>query len=450
MTGVSCAVAAPSPSYPPFVPTQPNLIAEVIGDGVSATEKAACRVARLIEEGLIARGWPAGAMCGSEQTLAETFGVGRAVIREAVRILEMRGTARMVPGPRGGLHVCRLDRGQVADFLVGYATFVGIDPAQCTEAGLALDRVRANGADMHGAPIPEELQPDIRSTLGFFDEIIAAMTGVHRTNEFAAHRASVLFGSHGAPRRSRAAQIADRMLSDCTLEQWMDGHRLGSEEDLCFRYDVDRDAFRQAVRILESTGAAQTICGRGHGLVSKAPREGSLARLVSCLFASEGVRPSAVMLIFEQLSVEMIALSAAKATPDQCDRVDEALAILKNALAERDCATILAAVFEVERRIFIAAGNPLMELLACSLRGYPSVRIPRDLELLNVLNHQFLSSSAPIAAALRANDVKSAIRNQLARARAIANVSRRFGSSPTYPRRRRHNRKRRMEVTNRH
>lgn len=69
-----------------------SLLAEVIDERGGADEKGACRIARLVEEDLIARGWPQDASLGSEVELAERYGVGRAVVREAVRILEVRGT----------------------------------------------------------------------------------------------------------------------------------------------------------------------------------------------------------------------------------------------------------------------------------------------------------------------------------------------------------------------
>jgi DNA-binding FadR family transcriptional regulator len=48
-------------------------------------------------------GWPVGESLGSEADLIEHFGVSRAVLREAVRIVEHHGAARMRRGPGGGL-----------------------------------------------------------------------------------------------------------------------------------------------------------------------------------------------------------------------------------------------------------------------------------------------------------------------------------------------------------
>ena|SRR5215213_700801 len=65
----------------------------------------AARVARAIEDTIVARGWPVGEVFGSEAELLAEYGVGRNVLREAVRILETHGVARRRQGPGGGLVV---------------------------------------------------------------------------------------------------------------------------------------------------------------------------------------------------------------------------------------------------------------------------------------------------------------------------------------------------------
>ena len=65
----------------------------------------AARLAREIEDDIVARGWPLGEVIGSEEQLLARYGVGRNVLREAVRILETHGVARRRQGPGGGLVV---------------------------------------------------------------------------------------------------------------------------------------------------------------------------------------------------------------------------------------------------------------------------------------------------------------------------------------------------------
>ncbi|HHV20412.1 MAG TPA: FadR family transcriptional regulator [Propionibacterium sp.] len=71
----------------------------------SGSQKRAESVARAIEDRIVELGWPVGHLIGSEQSLMAEYGASRGVLREAVRLLEHHGTARMRRGPGGGLVV---------------------------------------------------------------------------------------------------------------------------------------------------------------------------------------------------------------------------------------------------------------------------------------------------------------------------------------------------------
>jgi DNA-binding FadR family transcriptional regulator len=62
-------------------------------------------VAERIHDDIAADGWRVGAVFGSEADLLERYEVSRAVLREAVRLLEHHSVARMRRGPGGGLVV---------------------------------------------------------------------------------------------------------------------------------------------------------------------------------------------------------------------------------------------------------------------------------------------------------------------------------------------------------
>ena len=93
--------------------------------GSIAAPKLASVVARRIEDDVVAQGWPVGAVLGSETELLERFGVSRAVLREAVRIVEHTGVARMRRGPGGGLVVTEPNRGAVVAALGVWLSYVG-------------------------------------------------------------------------------------------------------------------------------------------------------------------------------------------------------------------------------------------------------------------------------------------------------------------------------------
>jgi len=70
-------------------------------DGVKRAEQ----IAEQIERRIVQADWPIGEIIGSEASLIQELGVSRGVLREAVRLLEHHGTARMRRGPGGGLVV---------------------------------------------------------------------------------------------------------------------------------------------------------------------------------------------------------------------------------------------------------------------------------------------------------------------------------------------------------
>lgn len=65
--------------------------------------KLAETLAATIGDDIAAEGWRVGAVFGSEAALLERYGVSRAVLREAVRLLEYHSIAQMRRGPGGGL-----------------------------------------------------------------------------------------------------------------------------------------------------------------------------------------------------------------------------------------------------------------------------------------------------------------------------------------------------------
>ena len=62
-------------------------------------------VAGALRDDIVAAGWPVGTVIGSESDLLERYGISRAVLREAVRLLEYHSVASMRRGPGGGLVV---------------------------------------------------------------------------------------------------------------------------------------------------------------------------------------------------------------------------------------------------------------------------------------------------------------------------------------------------------
>ncbi|MER6956315.1 MULTISPECIES: FCD domain-containing protein [unclassified Streptomyces] len=136
------------------------------GETGNPVDKLAAQTARRIEATVIRQGWPVGESLGSEVDLREHLGVSRAVLREAVRLVEHHQVARMRRGPNGGLIVCAPDAGPATRAMVIYLEYVGTSVTDLLEArrllepiaaGLAADRVTEEGIATLRATLDAEL-----------------------------------------------------------------------------------------------------------------------------------------------------------------------------------------------------------------------------------------------------------------------------------------------------
>ncbi len=88
--------------------------------------KLAEQIAAQIEADIAALGWPVGTNLGSEASLIKKYGVSRAVLREAIRLIEHHLVGRMRPGPGGGLVVTKQDPEVVARAMSLYLSFAKV------------------------------------------------------------------------------------------------------------------------------------------------------------------------------------------------------------------------------------------------------------------------------------------------------------------------------------
>ena len=86
-------------------------------------------VAGRLRDDIAATGWPVGTVIGSESDLLTRYGISRAVLREAVRLLEYHSVARMRRGPGGGLVVGTPDPQASIDTMALYLEYMHVSGA---------------------------------------------------------------------------------------------------------------------------------------------------------------------------------------------------------------------------------------------------------------------------------------------------------------------------------
>jgi DNA-binding FadR family transcriptional regulator len=105
----------------------------------AAGAKRAEEVAREIFRGVVAERMTTGDLIGSEAELMEHFGASRAIIREAVRLLEHNDIAAMRRGPGGGLFVSAPNVGAVTRVVALYLERHGISTSDVFELRVGVE-----------------------------------------------------------------------------------------------------------------------------------------------------------------------------------------------------------------------------------------------------------------------------------------------------------------------
>jgi len=317
----------------------------------------------------------------------------------------------MQRGPKGGLKVLALDRECSADLVTYHMRLFAPTPADIEAAQLVLEEIgkklarKATYRDELGSKSGQQ-----KDVVDFYLRIVKSLKTDAVTA--GAHHKSSSDQLYDLFRRTRAGQIVKRMMSECSPQDWVEGRRLGSEEELCERYAADRDVFRQVVRIFESTGAAKAVCGRGNGLVSQAPRLGATCRLIACDLAINGIEPDSVFDLFNYLSVQTAGLAAARATREDREKIEDALAQFAAAIDDKGMDQQSAALFKVEECLYSVAGNPIILLFLLGTKGFAASNVSRtQIEAVH-MNQKFLECTKQVVKALRRNEPFAAMRAQ--------------------------------------
>ncbi len=118
----------------------------VVADGAQAErgEKLALSVARAIVKDIVRNGFQPEAKLPPENVMVATYGVGRASVREALRILEILGLVTMKPGPGGGPVIGRQTSRHFGGISTLFFEIPGITYREMITARLHLEPLLAN------------------------------------------------------------------------------------------------------------------------------------------------------------------------------------------------------------------------------------------------------------------------------------------------------------------
>ena len=383
--------------------------------------------ARRIEDDIASSGFLPGCSLGSLRVLSERYRVGRAVIREALGLLERRGLGKMRPGPCGGFILTKPRCDGVARELAQHFRTSGITLQQLLDAREAVDLmvVRMALAARSRSPIPPDSSGGIpgidtdpltarlqlaqgahepalallveclnQLTLDFLPAGAAQWVGLEAQHAMSDVHLAVqrgdLSAAMGAAERAHqelmacmselkqssrsdyplsaggalAGNIASQLAAQI-LGGGSAGMRLGSEWDLCERFGVSRLTLRRAIRLLQDSGLVECRRGRGNGLIARDRRAPGSIRLLLAYLISEKLDPMSAGTMLLQLNCFTPALAVARAGEDEKHKLQAALGKI-----ESDESVDRYDLLRLVQRVSRLADSPVIDLISRSLAAY--------------------------------------------------------------------------------
>jgi DNA-binding FadR family transcriptional regulator len=282
-------------------------------------KKLGLETALKLEKDFLRAGWSPGEIFGMQLDLQRRYNVGRWALREAIGILEMRGSAYMRRGRRGGLtiaqpefenvlracavsltaHRCTRFHLNEAQQIVALATArlkcpdIAIQDFNMSSATsdplISLTPMTQNPAIEFIARIISALEKCLPEQKPCEDPLSASLSPVSIEDiphdliqnsetaivEGTCKRLNLHKWMRPAPSLNcyrYAMQLAFKVIDDVVSRSNDDKAYIGSESEIAVRYNYSCETVRQASRILEDMGLIECRLGRNGGLITRKPR----------------------------------------------------------------------------------------------------------------------------------------------------------------------------------
>lgn len=175
---------------------------------IRRTEKVSEVVARRIVKDMVTAGLEAGATLAPESRMIKRFGVGRASLREALRILEIHGLITIKSGPGGGPIVARADSRHLGRMLSMYFETAGATFGELVEARMVLEPMMARRAAIRRDP----------ASVARLRQIVE-QTGDHLNDEVYGLMATEFHGAIAVASGNRILDLVARSVKDVYHER---------------------------------------------------------------------------------------------------------------------------------------------------------------------------------------------------------------------------------------
>ena len=387
-----------------------------IADGQGLEQRLGPLTAMAMEDAIQQNGWPVGAVFGPESALAENFGVGVRVARQAFRLLEARGACRLQRGRGGGLIVGQPETGATALAMANHLIWSGatmddvwdartiLEPlAMAAAAGprdpaafIEISGASARDPDLAGR-IANPCTALVFTCLEHFPGAMAGETTSVRGELMAAIEAgdadlarrlgavdvalrrSRDSGHLGEPlglatrahaelhnRRNLASALALRIGADISYQECRERRRLGSLADLSERYNTGLPVLIEAIRILENIGVVECLQGRVGGIGLRLPRWNSImATVYSYLAAAHASHQDC-----KEIPITLNLLAAQRAARNRSTAIDRGLSRVLEDIAQFDGPEVVLNWYGLQRVLYNISGNVILHAFTKCIAGY--------------------------------------------------------------------------------
>ncbi len=211
----------------------------------------------------------------------------------------------------------------------------------------------------------------------------------------------------GAVRPRSADILVDEIIRKISRGEYLDGARIGSEQDLIDHFGLSRAVVREGLRILEREGLVTVKPGPTGGIFSRVPDVRPLSRLLDVYGSIHDVTMDDLIEARMELEVLTARLAAERATEDDIKRLEQHDADWKRLVAEGDTEGAARANVGFHVSLAASAHNPVFVVFMDALEGlvYETALEPQyPVRLLDyvVYSHQYVLD------AVRRRDVREA------------------------------------------
>jgi len=156
-------------------------------------------------------------------------------------------------------------------------------------------------------------------------------------------------------------QIVEQIEALILADKLRTGDQLPSERELAEQFNVSRTAVREAIKALREKGLVEIQSGRGTFITRDEDR--TFRNSLGWVVKGRGSRLAELVQVRDILEPEIAAIAAEQATAEDLQKLDEAVRVMDQALADQDADAFIETDLDFHLALAHATRNTLIPIL---------------------------------------------------------------------------------------